>query len=106
MSKEKEIIPKRLFGETDEELSIVGLGGVTIMKMPQPEVNSIVHEAIDRGINYFDFAPTYGNAEELLGPALKGHRDKLFLACKTNKRKKDEAAAELRQSLKNLKAEH
>lgn len=103
----KKIIPKRPFGKTGEKLSIIGLGGVTIMKTPQLEANNFVHEAIDNGINYFDFAPTYGNAEELLGPALEGYdRDKLFLACKTNKRKKEEAAAELRQSLKNLKTDH
>jgi len=100
------IIPKRPLGKTGEELSIIGLGGVTVMKMPQPEANNIVHEAIDKGVNYVDVAPTYGNAEAILGPALDGYRDKLFLACKTQKRKKEDAAAELRQSLERLKTDH
>lgn len=104
---EKKEIPKREFGKTGEKLSIIGLGGVTVMRKPQEEVNKLVREAITRGINYFDFAPTYGNAEELLGPALEGYnRDKLFLACKTNKRKREEAAAELRQSLENLRTDY
>lgn len=100
--KEKKVMPKRPLGETGVQLSIIGLGGVTVRDMPQAEVNSLVHQAIDSGINYIDVAPAYGNAEELLGPALKGYRDKVFLACKTGQRKKEEAAAELRQSLKKL----
>jgi aryl-alcohol dehydrogenase-like predicted oxidoreductase len=100
------VIPKRPFGKTGEKLSIIGLGGVAVMKREQADVNNIVHEAFDRGVNYVDVAPTYGNAEALLEPALKGYRDKIFLACKTQKRKREEAAAELRQSLKNLATDH
>jgi predicted aldo/keto reductase-like oxidoreductase len=105
---EEKIIPQRSFGETGEKLSIIGLGGVVVIRMQQSEVNNLVHESIDRGVNYVDVAPTYGNgkAEELLGPALKGYRDKIFLACKTTKRKKEEAAAELHQSLARLKTDH
>ena len=73
-----------------------------VLKMSQQEANRIVYEAIDRGVNYFDVAPTYGNAEEILGPALKGYRDKVFLACKTLKRTKKEAMAELYNSLRRL----
>ena len=36
-----------------------------------------VAEAVDRGVNYFDVAPSYGNAEERLGPALEPYRDRL-----------------------------
>jgi len=105
---EEKIIPKRPFGETGEQLSIIGLGGVVVIRMQQPEVNNLISEVIDRGVNYVDVAPTYGGgkAEELLGPALKGYRDKIFLACKTTKRKKEEAFAELRQSLTRLKTDH
>jgi len=102
ISNEKQIMLKRPLGETGLKLSIIGLGGVTVRDLPQAEVNNLVHEAIDGGINYIDVAPTYGNAEELLGPALKGYRDRVFIACKTHHRKKEEAAAELRQSLKKL----
>jgi L-galactose dehydrogenase len=43
-----------------------------------------VHCAVDHGINYFDVAPMYGVtlAEERLGKALEGKRDKIFLATK------------------------
>lgn len=72
------------------------------MNESQESANRIVAKAIDRGINYFDVAPSYGNAEERLGPALKPYRNSVFLACKTLKRTKREAWEELHQSLKRL----
>ena len=63
-------------------------------------------EAVDRGVNYFDVAPFYGNAQQRLGPALKPYRQKCFLACKTLERDAAGAAKELKQSLKLLKTDH
>jgi len=65
-----------------------------------------VAEAVDRGINYFDVAPSYGNAEERLGPALAPHRGKVFLACKTGQRGGAEAEKELENSLKLMQTDH
>jgi aryl-alcohol dehydrogenase-like predicted oxidoreductase len=62
--------------------------------------------AIDSGINYFDVAPSYGDAEIKLGPALEPYRKGIFLACKTQKRTRNEARTELEQSLKNLRTDH
>ncbi|HEV2472317.1 MAG TPA: aldo/keto reductase [Chthonomonadales bacterium] len=95
----------REYGKTGALLSIVGFGGIVVTGAPQPEADRSVREAIDRGVNYFDVAPTYGDAEEKLGPALDGMRDQLFLACKTAKREKAEAAEELRSSLKKLRTD-
>jgi aryl-alcohol dehydrogenase-like predicted oxidoreductase len=67
---------------------------------------NIVAEAVDRGINYFDVAPSYGNAQERLGQALAPYRNKSFLACKTDGRMKDDSRADLEQSLKLLKTDH
>jgi aryl-alcohol dehydrogenase-like predicted oxidoreductase len=77
-----------------------------VMNVEPAEAREVVAEAVDRGVNYFDVAPSYGNAEERLGPALEPYRDGVFLACKTGKRKKDEAAAELRDSLRRMKTDH
>lgn len=43
-----------------------------------------IHKAVDLGINFFDVAPVYGcgHAEEILGRAVKGKRDKVFIATK------------------------
>src|SRR4051794_7840700 len=97
---------RRPLGKTGQELSIVGFGGIVVMNAEPAEASRVVAEAVDRGVNYFDVAPSYGNAEERLGPALEPHRDRVFLACKTGKRTRDEAAAELRESLRRLRTDH
>ncbi len=99
-------IPKRPLGKTGEQLSVIGVGGVLVMDTEQSFANRIVAEAFDRGINYFDVAPSYGNAEERLGPALAPYRKNAFLACKTLKRDKAAARAELEQSLKRLRTDY
>lgn len=101
-------LPKRKLGSTGVELSVVGLGGIVLCGNDQHAANRIVGHAFDRGVNYFDVAPSYGNgeAEERLGPALKPYRSRIFLACKTAKRDKTGAADELRNSLKRLQTDH
>ena len=84
-------LEKRRYGKTDVDLSIVGFGGIIVMNETSSSAYRIVSQSIERGINYFDVAPSYGNAEELLGSALKPYRDSIFLACKTGKRTKKEA---------------
>ncbi len=97
---------KRPYGPNGELLSIIGFAGIIVMDEDQKDANHYVAEAIDQGINYFDVAPSYGNAEDKLGPALAGKRNNIFLACKTEKRSRKEAAESLDQSLKNLQTDH
>ena len=104
--KTKGKIEKRSLGKTGEKLSMIGFGGIVVDKASTEEAAARVKEAIDHGINYFDVAPSYGNAEEMLGPALEPYRKDVFLACKTGEREKEGARRELEQSLKNLKTDH
>ena len=97
---------KREYGKKGDRLSIIGFGGIIVMNEEQKVADAFVAEAIDRGVNYFDVAPTYGNAEEKLGPALRGKRSDIFLACKTVKRRNVESEKELYNSLKLLKTDH
>ena len=76
------------------------------MSVEQSQANNVVAEAVDRGINYFDVSPDYGDAEERLGPALEPYRSRSFLACKTNFRDKAGAAADLDTALKHLRTDH
>lgn len=99
-------LPKRLYGRTKEELSIIGFGGMIVKNVTLKEAANFVAEAVDRGVNYFDVAPYYGNAQQRLGPALKPYRHNCFLACKSLERDAGGAAKELRQSLKLLKTEY
>ena len=98
---------KRALGRTGESLSVVGFGGIVVKGVTPEEASQYVGEAIHgRGINYFDVAPSYGNAEERLGPALEPFRDEVFLACKTGKRTAEEAEQELHRSLERLRTDH
>jgi aryl-alcohol dehydrogenase-like predicted oxidoreductase len=98
---------KRKLGKTNEELTVVGFGGIVAAGEDQEDVKRYVTKAIEEeGINYFDVAPSYGNAEEMLGPAIEPYRDKIFLACKTGRRDAKGAEEELHQSLKRLHTDH
>ncbi len=97
---------QRPYGNTGVKLSVVGFGGICVMDEEPSSASRMVREAIDRGVNYFDVAPSYGNAEEKLGPALAPYRAKVFLACKTGKRDAKSARDELEASLRKLKTDH
>ena len=99
-------IARRTLGKTGEQLSIIGFGGIVVMNETTGEASNIVAEAVDRGINYFDVAPSYGNAQERLGPALAPYRKNCFLACKTEGRMKDDSRKQLEESLRLLKTDH
>jgi predicted aldo/keto reductase-like oxidoreductase len=99
-------IEKRSLGKTGVNLSVIGFGGILVMDTSSEEAASLVSFAINEGINYFDVAPSYGNAEVKLGPALEPFRKKVFLSCKTGMRTRDDARRELEQSLKNLKTDY
>lgn len=96
---------QRQLGSTGRFLSIIGFGGILVTDATTAEAAERVGMAIDGGVNYFDVAPSYGNAEEMLGPALFPYRERVFLACKTGKRDREGAAAELRQSLQRLRTD-
>jgi predicted aldo/keto reductase-like oxidoreductase len=71
----------RLLGRTGFRVSDISLGSGRI----RGEVGErVAREAIERGVNYFDTAPDYSEAgsELALGKAMKGHRDKMFVATK------------------------
>ncbi len=99
-------IEKRSLGRTGEMLSMIGFGGIIVMDATPEEASNAVKLAIDAGINYFDVAPTYGDAEIKLGPALEPYRKNVFLACKTTERGRDGSRKELEQSLKHLRTDH
>jgi predicted aldo/keto reductase-like oxidoreductase len=99
-------IPKKLYGRTQEKLSIIGFGGMAVKDVTPKQAANYVAQAVDRGVNYFDVAPYYGNAQRRLGPALQPYRRKCFLACKTLERDAAGAAKDLKESLKLLKTDY
>lgn len=99
-------VPKRKLGRTGEMLSIIGFGGIVVKDEEQSAANDAVARAYDLGVTYYDVAPTYGDAEVKLGPALKPYRNNCFLACKTHERSKAGAEKDLHNSLQRLQTDH
>ena len=71
----------------------------------------VVHHAIDQGINYFDTAESYGDgtSETVMGRALKGKRDKVYVATKIGAGSRDSAASmmqRLDESLSRLQTDY
>ena len=96
----------RVLGKTGLKISVFAFGGIVVRDTPQNEADRIVAEAVDRGVNYFDVAPSYGNSQDILGPALAPYRSKVNLACKTGVKTKSEALAELENSFNLLKTDY
>jgi aryl-alcohol dehydrogenase-like predicted oxidoreductase/NAD-dependent dihydropyrimidine dehydrogenase PreA subunit len=92
----------RTLGRTGLKVSSVG-SGVGII--PDPEV---IARAIDLGVNYFDTARGYGEgkSEAITGAALKGKRDRVVLASKTDARTKADVFKDMDASLKALGTDH
>ncbi len=103
--KEVILMKKRKLGKTGIELSRIGFGGILVTDETPSEAGRLVAKAIDAGINYFDVAPNYGNAQEMLGPALKPFRKDVFLACKSQLRDYDTVMREFKESLDLLKTD-
>ena len=99
-------LERRALGKTGEKLSIIGFGGIVVMDATTEQAAERVRAAVEAGVNYFDVAPSYGNAEDMLGPALEPHRKGVFLACKTQGRTKEAATKELESSLRKMRTDH
>jgi len=99
-------VPRRPYGRAADTLSLIGFGGIVVKDVTPADAARYVAEAFDRGVTYFDVAPTYGNAQERLGPALKPYRKSCFLACKTTERDAAGARREMEESLRLLQTDH
>ncbi|HAO92639.1 MAG: aldo/keto reductase [Deltaproteobacteria bacterium GWB2_55_19] len=101
-------IPKRRLGKTGLEVTILGLGGEGLLRSYGQEkaAMEMISEAIDLGINYLESARAYAGSEIYYGEALKGKRDKIYLASKSHARDRKGALAHLDETLKNMKTDY
>jgi predicted aldo/keto reductase-like oxidoreductase len=96
----------RRLGRTGHESTLAIFGSFALGKISQTEADAFMEGVIKTGVNHIDVAPSYGQAEERLGPTLARARDRFFLGCKTAKRTKGEAREEMRRSLELLQVDH
>lgn len=102
--KEKTITRK--LGKTGFDVFPVVYGGIVSMRDGQDASNNYVAWARDRGVNYFDVAPTYGDAQEKVGNSIKPFRKDIYLASKTTQRNRDDAEKEFEESLRLLHTDY
>ena len=93
---------KRKLGNTGFEVFPVVYGGIVSMSDGQNASDNYVAWSRDRGVNYFDVAPTYGDAQEKLGISIKPFRKEIYLASKTTQRNSKDAEKEFNESLRLL----
>lgn len=97
----------RKLGKTALNVSEITFGGIMLMDTPQKEADQIVETAVKKGINFFDVGPTYGNAQNILGPALKPFRNKVYLANKTEPgQTKEQVRRDMEESLELLETDY
>lgn len=106
------------FGRTGIQVSRLGFG---CMRFPSREVDGkkvfdeeesirMMHRAMELGVNYFDTAPGYceKQSEIIVGKALKGRRDKVYLSTKypSEEASGDDLERKLETSLKKLDTDY
>ncbi|MFZ1401710.1 MAG: aldo/keto reductase [Anaerolineae bacterium] len=96
----------RRFGHTGHLSTVAIFGAAAFWQVTQAQADATMQLVIDHGINHIDVAPSYGLAEERLGPWLARERNRFFVGCKTMERSQAGAAAELRRSLQRLRLDH
>lgn len=88
-------MPTRPLGRTGHQVGLFSLGGQGVIEQANSEATAIavVRRALDLGVNYIDTAPRYTagarESERNIGNALRGERQRVFLATKTHDRSRD-----------------
>ena len=95
----------RRFGRTGHMSTIAIFGAAAFWEISQADADKVMEQVIEAGINHIDIAPSYGQAEERVGPWMSRERDRFFLGCKTTERTKQGAWDEMQRSLKLLQTE-
>lgn len=102
------MIEQRAFATTGRHVSVLGYGTVKFgrnkgVKYPggdgfalptDNEINSLLDQILDAGINLLDTAPAYGTSEERLGQLLGARRDKFFIVSKAGEEFYDDGTSE------------
>ena len=96
---------RRRLGRLGHDSSVLLYGGAALGEVSQQVADASVREALDAGINHFDVAASYGEAELRLGALMDELRPQVFLATKTGLRDRDAAWAQINASLERLRTD-
>ena len=96
---------KRRLGRLEHQSSVLIYGAAALGEVSQDVADASIQEALDGGINHFDVAADYGEAELRLGPWMGEIRNRIFLAAKTGCRDHESAWSEINRSLERLQTD-
>ena len=100
------MIKKQPFGNTGHNSTVTLFGAAAFWDVTGDEVACTMDTLMEYGVNHIDTAASYGKSEASLGPWLKHHRKKFFLATKTEKRSYKESREQIHTSLDRLQTDH
>ena len=103
--KKENKMEKRRFGRTGHMSTVAIFGAAAFWEISQADADKVMEQVIEAGVNHIDIAPSYGQAEERVGPWMPRERDRFFLGCKTMERTRQGAWDEMQRSLKRLQTE-
>jgi diketogulonate reductase-like aldo/keto reductase len=102
-------VERRRFGSTGREVAVIGQGAWRLEQADAETAIAALRRGFDLGMTHVDTAEMYGSgaAEELVGAAIAGRRDEVFLVSKVlpHNASRDEAIASCERSLKRLKTD-
>jgi aryl-alcohol dehydrogenase-like predicted oxidoreductase len=101
-------VPKRVLGKTDQEVTILGLGGEGVLRTfgREKDASALINRALDLGITYCESARAYSGSESYYGKALRERRRDIFLTSKSHARDRKGALAHLHETLTNMRTDH
>lgn len=95
----------RRLGRLGHDSSVIIYGGAMLANVTQDVADRSIQQALDGGVNHFDVAASYGDAELRLGPWVPRIRADIFLATKTEQRDAENAWRQINASLERLQTD-
>lgn len=93
-------------GRTNMMVTRLGFGGIPVQTVDREQAVETVRHCYARGINFYDTAQAYTTSESIVGEALEGVRDKVFIATKSGGRDVETVEKHLNNSLENLRTDY
>ncbi|MHB1377305.1 MAG: aldo/keto reductase, partial [Candidatus Humimicrobiaceae bacterium] len=96
----------KILGKTGLRVSSLAFGALQFARIERSDAIKLVLNAYEYGINLIDTAHMYPNSEEILGEALNGIRDKVYIITKSISKNKKDFLNDFNQSLKRLNTDY
>jgi aryl-alcohol dehydrogenase-like predicted oxidoreductase len=98
------VIEQLPFGRTGHSSTRAIFGAAALMydDITRADADRALALLLEHGVNHIDVAASYGDAEVWIAPWLAEHRDRFFLATKTEERERGAARDQIRRSLERM----